>query len=231
MPAPRPTFDRFPERQPDLFLSHSSSDKPFVRKLIKDLSSVGIDVWFDEWEIEIGDSLHESIGRGLQRSRFVAVVISSHSSASDWCKNELDVVLSFEKKHKQKRVLPLLYEKADVPAFLEGRVYQDLRGAEYFPGVTFLAGLVHGFSKQALSEAVVEASPRDLGAVAKILRRFGWTGRFYLDPMLYDRHREQIFEYCGKDLEDLSLDEEYYGIIAEMQKSGITIFPLRWPLQ
>jgi len=139
--------------------------------------------------------------------------------------------MSIEKDQNRKRVLPLLYEETEVPVFLRGRVYQDLRDAAYFPGLTFLAGLVHGFSKQALADTVAQSSPTDLNAVGDILASCGWSGRFYLDPMLYDRHRQQILEFSGKRLEDLYLDEDYYGLIADMQKQGITIAPIQWPLR
>ncbi len=38
---------------PSLFLSHSSADKTFVEKLAKDLEGVGVNVWFDKWEIPL----------------------------------------------------------------------------------------------------------------------------------------------------------------------------------
>ncbi len=50
---------------PSLFLSHSSADKTFVEKLAKDLEGVGVNVWFDKWEIKVGDSL-----RGRSRRAF-----------------------------------------------------------------------------------------------------------------------------------------------------------------
>ena len=230
MPAPRPTFERVPARQPDVFLSHSSKDKQFVRPLAKDLSSVGVDVWFDDWEIEVGDSLHKSIGRGLEKSRFVAVIISARSTNSDWCKDEIDTALAYERAVNMKRVLPLLYESADVPAFLNGRAYQDMRAQNYFPGLTFLAGLVHGFSKQALSDAVDHVAPQDLNAVGDILRDMGWSGRFYIDPMRYEQHERLIFDYSGRRLADLYLDDEYHDLIAQMQRDGVNIVPLRWPI-
>ncbi|MCL2041490.1 MAG: toll/interleukin-1 receptor domain-containing protein [Bacteroidales bacterium] len=45
----------------DVFISHSSKDKEFVRKLAKDLQRNGIEVWLDEWTLKIGDSFAESI--------------------------------------------------------------------------------------------------------------------------------------------------------------------------
>ncbi|HSS48239.1 MAG TPA: toll/interleukin-1 receptor domain-containing protein [Thermoanaerobaculia bacterium] len=35
----------------DVFLSHSSKDKPAVRKLAETLRARGLKVWLDEWEL------------------------------------------------------------------------------------------------------------------------------------------------------------------------------------
>jgi hypothetical protein len=41
-----------------IFLSHASIDKPFVEKLAHDLKRLGINVWFDKWELKIGGQFH-----------------------------------------------------------------------------------------------------------------------------------------------------------------------------
>ncbi len=69
-------------RSPDLFLSHSSRDKPFVRRLADDLTFCEVDVWFDEWELQAGESLHDRIGQALERSKFVGVVLGDNFSDS-----------------------------------------------------------------------------------------------------------------------------------------------------
>ena len=56
---------------PSLFLSHSSADKTFVEKLAKDLEGVGVNVWFDKWEIKVGDSLTGKIEEGLQANDYL----------------------------------------------------------------------------------------------------------------------------------------------------------------
>jgi TIR domain len=231
MPAPRPTFFRHSDRKPDVFLSHSSVDKPTVRRLAKDLSSVGADVWFDDWEIEIGDSLHQSIGRGLRCSRYVAVVLSQKSTASRWCAEELETAFVLEREDGRKRILPLLFDSTEVPVFLKGRVYQDMRGENYFQGITLVAGIIHGFTKQALSEAIAQKNPTNMDGVGEILSALGWKGRFYLEPSVFERHKQQILNYCGARLEDMYLDEEYFQLIERMQRDGETIFPLKWPLE
>jgi hypothetical protein len=42
---------------PSIFLSHTSIDKPFVEKLANGLRSIGVNVWFDKWEIKVGESI------------------------------------------------------------------------------------------------------------------------------------------------------------------------------
>lgn len=43
---------------PIVFISHSSKDKyRFVKGLAEQLISRGIDAWYDDWELEFGDSL------------------------------------------------------------------------------------------------------------------------------------------------------------------------------
>jgi hypothetical protein len=47
-----------------VFLSHNEKDKPFVKKLARDLDSHGVKYWLDEAEINVGDSLIEKIRFG-----------------------------------------------------------------------------------------------------------------------------------------------------------------------
>jgi hypothetical protein len=44
-----------------IFLSHSSKDKAFVCKLAIDLVNQGMPVWFDAWELEMGDSVDSNL--------------------------------------------------------------------------------------------------------------------------------------------------------------------------
>ena len=44
----------------DGFLSHSAKDKPVVRDVAERLKKDGLRVWFDEWEIQPGDSIERT---------------------------------------------------------------------------------------------------------------------------------------------------------------------------
>jgi len=73
----------------NVFLSHSHSDKPFARRLAKELEAAGHGVWIDEAEIDIGDSLIEKIRNGIDQVDYVAAILSRASIDSAWVTREL----------------------------------------------------------------------------------------------------------------------------------------------
>jgi hypothetical protein len=93
----------------DVFISHASEDKDgFVRALAKALEDTGIQVWFDETALTVGDSLRGKIDEGLAHSRFGIVVLSPNFFAKQWAQNELDGLMSREVAGI-KVILPIWY--------------------------------------------------------------------------------------------------------------------------
>ncbi len=110
-----------------VFICHSSKDKPFVRRLARDLKASGVQVWFDEWSLSVGDSLSEKIQDGIQKSSWLLVVLSKSSIRSGWVKRELNSGLALELEKKGVFVLPVLKENCQIPLFLKDKVYADFR--------------------------------------------------------------------------------------------------------
>ena len=109
-----------------VFLSHTSKDKPFVRKLKEDLESHGVEeIWIDEAEIQIGDSLTKKIEEGLEKTKFICVVLSPESIESNWVQKELEVAMTREITSGEVVVLPIIIETCDLPPFLSGKLYGD----------------------------------------------------------------------------------------------------------
>ena len=74
----------------DAFISHASEDKDsFVPPLAQSFASLGAIVWYDEFTLKLGDSLSQSIDRGLAQSRYGVVVISSAFMSKPWPQREL----------------------------------------------------------------------------------------------------------------------------------------------
>lgn len=79
----------------DVFISHASEDKDdLVRPLAHALMGYGLKVWYDEFELKIGDSLRRKIDLGLAHSRFGIVVLSKSFIKKGWTNYELDGIIS-----------------------------------------------------------------------------------------------------------------------------------------
>ncbi|BEP13928.1 hypothetical protein acdb102_22390 [Acidothermaceae bacterium B102] len=79
----------------DVFISHASEDKAAIaRPLFQSLTLLGIEVWFDEAELGIGDSLRRKIDQGLARSAFGVVICSEAFFAKGWPQYELDGIVT-----------------------------------------------------------------------------------------------------------------------------------------
>src|SRR6185436_10262483 len=96
-----------PEFKYDVFLSHSSKDKPIVRELANYLKDQGVRVWLDESEIQPGDLIGLKINQGLEQSRTLVLVMSANASESEWVTFETQTILFSDPTNSQRRFIPL----------------------------------------------------------------------------------------------------------------------------
>lgn len=96
------------EKDYDIFISHASEDKDdFVRDLAHALQRRGLEVWYDEFALRIGDSLRRKIDAGLSTSRFGVVVLSPNFFAKNWSQYELDGMVTREMTGEEQIILPI----------------------------------------------------------------------------------------------------------------------------
>jgi hypothetical protein len=94
----------------DFFISHASEDKDAIaRPLAHALIAAGFTVWFDEYEIRIGDSIRKKIDEGLVRSTFGIVILSTSFFATKklWTQREVDGLTAREDADGKSRILPI----------------------------------------------------------------------------------------------------------------------------
>jgi hypothetical protein len=97
-------------REYDVFISHASEDKDsIVRPLAHALRDGGLKVWYDEFELRIGDSLRRKIDTGLAKSRFGVVVLSRSFFGKGWTNYELDGLVTRALSGEQ-ILLPIWHE-------------------------------------------------------------------------------------------------------------------------
>lgn len=93
--------------KPRVFLSHSSKDKKFIKKVYEDLRICKIEPWLDEFEIRDGKPFLKVIFEdGIPTCDIVIVYITENSIVSDFVKKEIDSALIKELNDKNVRILP-----------------------------------------------------------------------------------------------------------------------------
>jgi hypothetical protein len=92
----------------DCFISHAGADKnDLARPLAEELDRLGFDVWYDEFELEIGDSLREKIEEGLATSLTGVVILSEAFFERRWPQEELNGLVARETSGGARLILPI----------------------------------------------------------------------------------------------------------------------------
>lgn len=93
------------EKTWDFFISHASEDKEEIAKpLAEFLRALGFKIWYDEFELKLGDSLNQSINKGLAESKIGIVILSPNFFAKSWPQRELNGFVAVGQ-----RILPVLH--------------------------------------------------------------------------------------------------------------------------
>jgi pyruvate kinase len=78
------------------FISYSSHDEEFARRLRVDLMANGVQCWFAPEDLKIGDPIRERIDRSIRSYDRLLLILSSHSVASHWVEAEVETALERE---------------------------------------------------------------------------------------------------------------------------------------
>ncbi len=132
----------------DIFLSHSSANKDFVRNLFNDIESENLGgqplkAWFDEVDIDFGKSITGLVNEGLSKSKFFSIVMTPEyfNSGSGWTDAEWHAVLFDDPDNRLGRIIPILAKDCpNIPPLLKHLKYIDVRGNRYPKGLSQLVG-------------------------------------------------------------------------------------------
>ncbi|WP_042063162.1 toll/interleukin-1 receptor domain-containing protein [Aeromonas allosaccharophila] len=116
-----------------VFLSHSSSDKPFVEDVIPYLSSQGLPVWYDKVSIDYGESILSAVQSGVKDSGAVIFFITKSFINSSWCKLEMEGFMSRYAGGQGVLLLSVVSNDVsheELPFFLQNIKYLRLSGEQ-----------------------------------------------------------------------------------------------------
>jgi hypothetical protein len=97
-----------------VFVSHSTADKDFARRLHGRMRSEGLRVWFDEEDMQGGRELHPQIDEAIRLHDKLLVVLSEASIKSKWVATEIRRSRRAEEKEGRRKLFPIRlvdYEK------------------------------------------------------------------------------------------------------------------------
>jgi TIR domain len=133
----------------DLFLSHNSADKAWTERLASaiesDRTGPPLKVFFDKWDIPHGADIPAELEQGLQKSRYIGLVLSPESLSSDWIVLERSTAIFRDPAARHRSLIPLMRRTCKLPDMLARLRYLDFRRDHDFEeGVATLVGILRG---------------------------------------------------------------------------------------
>lgn len=118
-----------------VFICHASEDKSAARDLASAMKKLGAEVWFDEWEIRVGESIVQKINDALGAVSHLILVLSKSSVDKPWVRKEFSAALMRQLAQQSVSILPLRLDDCTIPPIVADIKYADARaGMEHALG-------------------------------------------------------------------------------------------------
>jgi uncharacterized protein YjbI with pentapeptide repeats len=85
------------------FISYSSKDEEFAKRLYADLQNEGVRCWFAPEDLKIGERFRVRIDESIRLYDKLLLVLSENSVSSQWVEKEVET--AFEKEEEQKNIV------------------------------------------------------------------------------------------------------------------------------
>lgn len=125
---------------PLAFISHDTRDKELIATPIaNELQRRMLPIWYDEYSLKLGDSLRESIEKGLKECKKCILILSPNFlSNAGWTKTEFNTIFTREIIETQNLVIPIWagVNKKDIYEYSPTLV--DRVGVNWDKGIDFV---------------------------------------------------------------------------------------------
>jgi hypothetical protein len=111
----------------DAFISyrHTEPDKTHALDILESLEQRGLRVAIDFRDFAANEHFLSEMERCIKQSRFVLCVITSHYLESDHTSEEAIISKTLDLADRRKRLVPLVFERVELPVWLHGLVGID----------------------------------------------------------------------------------------------------------
>lgn len=94
------------------FISYSSKDEEFAKRLYADLQAAGVRCWFAPEDLKWGERIRTGIDKAIHMHDKLLLILSKHSVASGWVEQEVKTARAREKKEKRTVLFPVRVDRA-----------------------------------------------------------------------------------------------------------------------
>jgi hypothetical protein len=117
----------------DVFISHKSDCKPWVRVLAQNLKNQNYKIFLDEWELVPGKSIVNGLYQGLNQSQKGILVATPEAFESGWVREEYQQMMIQKQQDKDFVIIPLVLGKEipDFP-FMKDILWVDFRDPDKY---------------------------------------------------------------------------------------------------
>ncbi|MBR2649810.1 MAG: toll/interleukin-1 receptor domain-containing protein [Sediminibacterium sp.] len=122
---------------PLAFISHDSRDKDSIATPIaNELQSRILPIWYDEYSLKLGDSLRESIEKGLKECKKCILILSKNFlNNSGWTKTEFNTIFTREIIETKNLVLPIWVDVDKNDIYNYSPILLDRVGIQWSKGI------------------------------------------------------------------------------------------------
>lgn len=144
--------------QPRAFICHDSRDKSKVaRPIAHRLAALTCPVWYDEFSLQVGDRLRESIEAGLKQAGKCILIISPRFLSNDsWSKTEFDSIFTRELMERNDILLPVWVGVTPRQVFAYSPALANRVGIRWSLGVDEVVRQLHAATKPGARRRSVE---------------------------------------------------------------------------
>ena len=93
------------------FLSYSSKDDDFPRRLYHDLQGKNVRTWFAPEDLKIGHRFRSKIDESIRFHDKLVIILSANSVNSDWVETEVETALERERKEEKLVLFPIAIDE------------------------------------------------------------------------------------------------------------------------
>lgn len=112
-----------------IFISHSSADIEFIKRISEDLNKHGMTVWLNENNIFPGDQIITVLEKAIAECDYLIIALSKKSLKSNWVKEEMHLAMTMSFNRGEMKIIPVLIDidESEIPGFLKTRHFADFR--------------------------------------------------------------------------------------------------------